>query len=415
MRGKILLSIIILIVESALAQDVVQWRGPERNGIYPDKNLLKSWPEKGPELLIEVADLGGGYSTPVVYKDMIYITGIRDSLDIITAIEANGTKKWQIPYGKSWYKSYSENRSTPTIENDRIYLVSGMGEVVCLNANDGKVIWNVDVQSIFKGEYLNWGIAESILLVGNAVICTVGGTETTVIALDKNNGNLLWKSKSTGGARAYASPLLIEKEGMKLVLAETSNDLIALDPENGNVVWTFDLIQFHTNRMGKGANTNTALFFNNEIFVTSGYEHPGTMISLSDDWKSVSLKWKNDTLDCHFGGVVMMNGFIFGSNWTGNSTGNWVCLDWKSGKTMYEQSWNNKGAVIASDGMLYCYEEKSGNIALVKPNPEKFDVVSFFKIEKGTGPHWAHPSIYNGKLLVRHGEILMVYDIQDSN
>lgn len=413
MRGNIFISIFILFAEITFSQEIVQWRGPDRNGTYPDKNLLKEWPEKGPELILEVGDLGGGYSTPVVYNNLIYTTGIRDSFDIITAIETDGTKKWQKSYGKAWYKSYSETRSTPTIENGKIYLVSGMGEVVCLDANSGNIIWNIDAQTVFKGEFLNWGIAESVLLVDNAAICTVGGNETTVVALDKNNGKLLWKSKNVGGARAYASPIRIEENGKRLVLAQTSNDLIALDPGNGEVVWTYDLFQYHTNRMGKGAQTNTALFFNNEIFVTSGYNHPGTMFSLSDDWKSVSLKWKNDTLDCHFGGVVVMNGFIFGSNWTGNATGNWVCLDWKTGKTMYEHAWNNKGAVIAADEMLYCYEEKTGNVALVRPNPEKFDIVSYFKIDKGSGPHWAHPSIYDGKLFVRHGEVLMVYNISE--
>lgn len=414
MKGKIGIVLLLLVTKLLFSQDLVQWRGPDRSGIYPDKNLLKEWPVNGPSLFLEVDGLDEGYSSPVVCDDIIYITGIRDSVDIITAIKMNGEKIWEKVYGKAWYKSFPENRSTPTIENGKIYLVSGMGEVVCLDAEKGSQLWKVDAQTDYKGEFQSWGIAESVLLTDNAAICTVGGNETSVIALDKKDGKLVWKSKSMGGPRAYASPLLIEKSGMKLILAQTAHDLIALNPENGNIVWTYDLFQYHTNKMGKGAQTNTALFYNNEIFVTSGYDHPGTMFSLSDDWKSVTLKWKNDTLDCHFGGVVMVNGLIFGTNWTSNSTGNWVCLDWKTGKTMYENTWNNKGAVIAADGMLYCYEEKTGNVALVRPNPEKFDIVSSFKIEKGTGPHWAHPSIYGGKLFVRHGDALMVYNIRNS-
>ncbi|HBL75381.1 MAG: hypothetical protein A2W90_04150 [Bacteroidetes bacterium GWF2_42_66] len=413
MKELIGVALFLLITGALVAQDLVQWRGPDRSGIYPDKGLLKEWPAAGPELLLEVDGLGGGYSSPVVYHDVIYVTGIRDSSDIITAIKMDGEKIWEKVYGRAWYRSYPENRSTPTIENGKIYLVSGMGEVVCLDAVSGNEVWKVDAHSTFKGELQNWGIAESVLLTDRAAIYTVGGEETSVIALDKINGNLLWKSKSLGGPRAYASPSLIEKNGMMLILAQTSNDLIALDPANGNVVWSYDLFQYHTHRMGKGAQTNTALFYNDEIFVTSGYDHPGTMFSLADDAKSVSLKWKNDTLDCHIGGVVMVDGKIFGSNWASNTGGNWACLDWKTGKTMYEETWNNKGSVIAADGMLYCYEEKGGNLALVRPNPEKFDIVSSFKIEKGTGPHWAHPSIYGGKLFVRHGEVLMVYKISN--
>ncbi len=413
MKGLISGVLFVLISGAVFAQDIVQWQGPDRSGIYPDKGLLKEWPAAGPELLLEVDGLGGGYSTPVVYHDVIYVTGVRDSSDIITAIRMNGEKIWEKIYGKAWSRSYPENRSTPTLENGKIYLVSGMGEMVCLDAASGNPIWKVDAHSTYKGELLNWGVAESVLLTDRAAIYTVGGSETTVIALDKINGELLWKSKSLGGPRAYASSSLIEKDGMKLILAQSSKYLIALDPATGNIVWSYDLIQYHTNQTGKGANTNTALFYDGEIFVTSGYDHPGMMFSLSADGKSVSLKWKNDTLDCHIGGVVMLDGKIFGSNWTSNSTGNWVCLDWKTGRTMYEEKWNNKGSVIAADGMLYCYEEKGGNLALVKPNTEKFDVVSSFKIEKGTGPHWAHPSIYGGKLLVRHGEVLMVYKISN--
>ncbi len=412
MKGKIVVVLFFLFTGLLSAQEVAQWQGPDRNGIYPDKNLLKKWPADGPDLFLEVDDLGGGYSTPVVYNDIIYVTGIRNSTDIITAVKMNGEKIWEKEYGKAWFRTFPENRSTPTIENGRIYLVSGMGEMVCLNAGTGSIIWKVDVQSLYRGKYQTWGIAESVLLTNKAAICTVGGEETTVVALDKINGKLLWKSKSTGGPRAYVSSLLIEKDGQKLILAQTARDLIALDPDNGDIVWTYDLFQYHTNRIGKGAQTNTALYYNDEIFVTSGYNHPGTMFSLSKDWESVSLKWKNDALDCHFGGVVMLNGYIFGSNWKSNSSGNWVCLDWETGGTMYEHTWNNKGSVIAADGMLYCYEEKSGNVALVRPNPDKFDIVSSFKIEKGSGPHWAHPGIYDGKLFVRRGEVLMVYNIK---
>ena len=414
MKGKIgVVFVLLLFFCSSFAQDLVQWRGPERNGIYLDKNLLKQWPAQGPKLFLEVDGLGGGYSTPAVYNNLIYVTGIRDSIDFITAITMNGEKIWKKEYGRAWYRTYPENRSTPTIENGKIYLVSGMGEVVCLDAANGNLIWKVDAHSEYKGQFHSWGIAESVLLTDKAAIYTVGGDETSVVAFDKTNGRLLWKSKSLGGARAYASPLLIEKGGTKMIIAQTSQDLIALDPENGDIFWSYDLIQYHTHRMGKGANTNTALFYNGELFVTSGYDHPGTMFSLSPNGKSVSLKWKNDTLDCHFGGVVVLNGKLFGSNWKNNQGGDWVCLDWETGKTMYEESWHNKGSVIAADGMLYCYEEKGGNLALVKPNPEKFEVVSSFKIEKGTGPHWAHPSIYNGKLFVRHGDVLMVFNISN--
>ncbi len=413
MRILTILLLTFIFSGKLFSQDLVEWRGPNRTGIYPDLNLLKTWPEKGPQLLLELNNIGNGYSSPIVYKNIIYVTGRKDTLDVVSAYEMNGRKKWETAYGHSWNRTYPESRSTPTIENNRIYLVSGMGQVVCVDVVSGKLIWTVEANTEFKGEPHRWGIAESLAISDKAVFYVTGGEETSVIALDKTNGKLLWKTKSLGGTRAYASSVIIEKAGLKLLLAQTANDLMAANIENGEIVWTYNLMQYHTGEMGKGGNTNTPLFYNNEIFVTSGYDHPAIMLKLAADGRSVSLKWTNPDFDNHLGGVVKVGDFVFGSNWINNGKGNWICVNWNTGKTMYDAPWFNKGPIISADGLLYCYEEKSGHLALVKPNPEKFDLISSFKITKGDGPHWAHPSIYDGKLFVRHGEYLAVYNLKN--
>ena len=411
---KLLIFLLIFIVAGNLfAQDLVEWRGPNRTGIYQDQNLMKSWPENGPQLLLELKGIGNGYSSPLVYKNTIYVTGRKDTLDVISAYKINGQKEWETAYGRAWTRTYPETRCTPTIENNRIYLISGMGQVVCVDVVTGKLIWTTDANKDYKGESHTWGIAESPVVSDKAVFYVTGGEETSVIALDKTNGKLLWKTKSMGGTRAYASSVIIEKSGLRLLLAQTANDLLAINIENGEIIWAYNLVQHHTGRMGKGANTNTPLFYNDEIFIASGYEHPAILLSLATDGRSVSLKWANPDFDDHMGGAVKVGDYIFGSNWINNGSGNWICVDWNTGKTMYETPWFNKGPIISADGMLYCQEEKSGNIALVKPNPEKFDVVSSFKIDKGDGPFWAHPTIYDGKLLVRHGEYLAVYSLKN--
>ena len=412
---KLLIFLLIFIFSGNLfSQDLVEWRGPNRSGIYPDQNLLKSWPENGPTLLLELSDIGNGYSSPVVYKNTIYVTGRKDTLDVVSAYEMNGKKKWETVYGGAWPRTYPETRSTPTIENNRIYLVSGIGQVVCIDAVTGKPLWNVNANNDYKGEPHRWGTAESAAISDKAVFYVPGGEETSVIALNKTDGKLLWKTKSLGGARAYASSVIIERAGLKLLLAQTANDLMAINIENGEFVWIYNLLQHHTGEMGKGANTNTPIISDNDIFITSGYDHAACMLSMSSDGRSVSLKWTNPDFDNHMGGVVKIGDQVYGSNWVNNGKGNWICADWNTGKTRYETTWFNKGSVISADGMLYCYEEKTGNLALVKPNTEKLDVVSSFKIEKGAGPHWSHPAIFDGKLFVRHGESLMVYDLKNS-
>jgi hypothetical protein len=136
------------------------------------------------------------------------------------------------------------------------------------------------------------------------------------------------------------------------------------------------------------------------------------MLKMSADGKSFKELWKSSTLDTHHGHYVFAGDYLYGTNWLSNAKGNWVCLEWPTGKVMYEEEWITKGSIVLADGMLYCYEERSGNVALVKPNPDKFDVVSTFKIPSGSGPHWAHPYIADGKLLMRHGDVLMVFNIK---
>jgi len=148
------------------------------------------------------------------------------------------------------------------------------------------------------------------------------------------------------------------------------------------------------------------------LYITGGYNHVGIMFKLSEDASSVEKTWTDTTLDCHHGGVVLVDGNIYGSNWFDNSRGNWCSVDWKTGKMNYEKNWFTKGSIIYADGMLYCYEEKNGNFGLVKPDPQQFEVISSFKVPMGKGPHWAHPSIRDGMLYVRHGDVLMAFDIR---
>ena len=136
------------------------------------------------------------------------------------------------------------------------------------------------------------------------------------------------------------------------------------------------------------------------------------MFTLSADGRSISLKWQNDVLDTHIGGLVLVSGNIYGSTMQDNASGKWASVNWETGKTNWETAWFTKGSIISADNMLYCYDDRYGNIGLMKPNPEKFDLVSSFRIQKGSGPYWAHPSIYNGKLLLRHGNYMAIFNLK---
>lgn len=407
-----LLAIVSLffLVYSLSADDWPQWRGIERNGVSQETNLLKSWPKDGPPLLWSNENIGTGFASISISNGKIYITGNVDDDEILTSLDLNGNIQWQTIYGSIWDDSYSDARSTPTVEGTYLYVISGMGEVVCIDLATGKIKWSVDTVQKFDGDYHHWGIAESPLIVDDKVICTPGAEEASVVALDKNTGKLIWQTTSLSEQANYCSPILINRGGNKIITTQLAESFVGINAENGNVIWKIEYESYQDDPTD--INIISPLYHDGNLYVTSGYNDGGAMFELSEDGTKITKKWVDKTLDVHVGGVVKVGDYIYGANWENNRMGNWVCLDWNTGKVMYEKKWKNKGSIITAEGMLYCYDEKKGNIGLVKANPEKFDLVSSFKIPLGKGPYWAHPAISDGRLYIRHGNALMVYDIQ---
>ena len=400
-------------------QEISEWREENRTGVSAETGLLESWPDSGPEMIWSNTDLPKGYSSPSFGNNTIYVTGNDQQNDILVAIDTIGKIKWKTIYGRAWTASSPESRCTPTVEGNRVYVSSGFGDLACIDGTSGEIIWTVKASEDNKGTYGEWGIAESPIIDGEKIFFTTGGPETTTIALNKNNGDLIWKSASINDAPAYVSPILINYADKKLMVNVSLNYVFAIDASDGNILWKVK----HTEVLDTKKSTSiwpdapmikcvTPLYHDGKIYVTGGYDHGGIMLSLADSGKNAVVAWTDTVLDVHHGGVVLVDGYIYGSNWLNNSKGNWCCIDWNTGKKMYEEFWKCKGSIIAAEGMLYIYDEKSGNIGLVRPNPEKFDLVSSFKVPQGSGPHWAHLVINNGNLYVRHGNALMVYNIK---
>ncbi len=414
MRINVVFLAVLMPLSFSCSDDVSQWRGPERDGIYLAEGLLKKWPEGGPPLVLKIEDIGKGYSQPVVYDNRIFLTGIKsDTMDVISAYSMDGDQLWETEYSRAWERTYPESRATPTIEKDRIYLIGGMGDLVCLDAKNGELLWKHNPDEDYQGNYKGFGVVESVLLTDRDVLYLTGGKETTLVAFHKKTGKLHWKSKSTGGQKAYASSSLVEWNGRDIALVQTSDDLVGIDVADGTVLWTYNTIQYHVEK-GKGEAANTPLYKDGEVFVTYGNNQPGLMFSIPENDSSFQLKWRNDVLDTHHGGLVMLDGTIYGSTMVHNTKGNWAAVDWETGQTLWEKEWYTKGSIIAADGMLYLYEERTGHVALAEPGRDDLNIISQFRVNEGTGPHWSHPAIYQGMLFIRHGDVLMVYDISES-
>lgn len=403
-------------VEISDDQQISEWREENRTGVSSETGLLKSWPAEGPGLIWSNLKLPKGHSSPAFGNNTVYLTGNDDENDFLVALDAGGNIKWQTPYGRIWKASHPESRCTPTVEGSMVYVSSGKGDVACIDGISGNIIWQVKSSEENKGTYGPWGIAESVIIDGDKLFFTTGGPETTTIALDKNTGETIWKTESLTDPASYISPVLIEYPGLKLLVNITPRYVFGVDVSTGTIIWKLH----HPEALGKKDLDDdgqimcvTPLFFNDKLYITGGYDHGAVMIDLSDQGRKASVAWTDKVLDVHHGGVVLVDGYIYGANWLNNGNGNWCCIDWTTGKRMWEEHWKCKGSIISADGMLYIYDEKSGFAGLARPNPEKFDLVSSFKVKSGSGPYWAHPVINNGVLFLRHGEALMAYDIKE--
>jgi len=399
---SILVFLTAMLMLSATAQEIAQWRGPSRNGIYPGSNLLKSWPSSGPRLLWHFDGLGEGHTSAAVTKDKVYVAGMQNGVGYIFTLDHTGKQIWKMRFGEEWTDSYNGVRSTPLVHSGKIYIMSSFGKLICMGAERGNIIWTVDLFATFGSQQIEWGLTENLLIDGEKLFVTVGGKKDNVIALNKDTGKLIWTNPGNGEKSAYASPLLIQLKGRKILITMTEFSLLGFDAETGKKLWRQELVNTYA------VHPNTPLYENGMLYMTTGYGTGGYMLKLSADGSQVSKVWSNSTLDPKTGGVVLLNGRIYGF---GDKNRGFHCIEWATGKTLSSNTFNNKGGnTISADGMLYAYDE-GGEVALLQPTPDGFKKVSAFKVPYGSAQHWAHLVIHDGKLYVRHGEALMVYDI----
>lgn len=409
---SVLFASLTLIINCTLSSgQSAQWRGPSRDGKYPDTNLLKQWPEAGPEKLFVAWDIGKGYSSAVATKDLIYVTGIKDTIEYLTALDHAGKIMWQQPYGRCWHKTFPDSRCTPTVDGEMVYVLTGMDLLTCFHAGTGELIWRVDIHEKYQSSWDMFGVSESPLIVDNMVIITPAGETTTVIALDKITGQLIWKSRSMDAHRSNMSPILIEHFGEKYIITATQTHVLGVGIKNGEILWTYQYNFLDENEENTTILANSPIYRDSCLWISNGWDVKSVMLEIAPDGSSVSERFADQTFDNQNHGVVLVDGFLYGSNFTGRNSGKWVCMNWKTGEIVWIGDFYNKGPIIYADGMLYCYEEKRGNLALVKADPREFKVISSFQVGEGVGPHWARPSIYFGKLLVRHGDVLIAYNI----
>ncbi len=416
-----IISLSLGLICGAFATDVTQWRGNDRSGVYPETKLLKSWPEGGPTLLWENSEGGLGYSGPAIVGDKIYIVGTSDDkkTEFLTVLNLKGEKLWTLDYGNAWDKSFQNARPIPSVVGNMLYTISGDGEVVCINLSKKEIAWKVEAKKEFGGDHLPWGYGENVLVHKGKVFFTVGGKQTSMLAFDAKTGKLLWKTESLGKRASYLSPVIAKHKGKEMVISGLDSIAFGVDIDNGKILWSNVLntveIKDEKQRKTFEINAATPIYKDGKVFISAGYDCGAYMLELPKGGENKAKEvWKSADFDNHHGGIVLLNGRLYGSNWINNDKGQWMCLDWETGKTIYKTQWekHQKGTIAAADGMLYIYEESRGDIALVKPANE-FEVVSHFKVPHGSGQNWCHIVICDGVMYVRHGKSLMAFDIKE--
>ena len=405
--AAVVLILVGLAARAARAADCPRFRGPTGNGVFEETGLLKTWPADGPKLAWSAKGLGEGYSSAVVAGGTVYVTG-QDSTGqgLLFAFGEDGSEKWKAPYGPEVGKlgpARPGSRGSPTVDGDRVYVVSGFGRLVTLDAKTGKELAAVDLPKRFGGKMLRFGCAESVLVDGEKVVCTPGGPDASIVALDKKTGETIWQSKGLSQPSGYCSASLIEVGGKKIVTTMLGQSVVGVDAATGKVLWA------HANRQGNDMQPNSPVYADGIVYATAGRGTGGVALALSADGTSATQKWTDKTLDNSMQGVVVIDGHVYGTA-GGRGGKGLICLELAGGKVAWTAPEVKAGALVAAEGMLYIYGS-DGTVRLVKPDAKAYTPVSQFKVTHGAGMHLAHPTIANGRLYIRHGDALAAYDI----
>lgn len=402
MKKLLSLAICSMYLTCLSQQDLTQWRGPERNGIYPEKNLLTRWPSGGPSLLWKFDKMGKGYSSAAVTRDRVFCAGSVDSTLVIFSFDLIGNLLWDKKLGPEWNAIFPGTRSTPLICDGMGYITSGLGVLYCFDASTGMIKWKKDLFNEMDGKNIRWGFTENLVVDGNRLYCTPGGINANVVALDRMTGQVIWKSKGNGEVSACCSPIVIAWGGKKFFITMTENSLISIDTETGTLVWKHELEE--------DTHANTPIFHEGYLcsYDCSSEGRGGIMLKVSEDGKSIREVWKNTVIRSSQGDGVLIGDHLYRYSPTKKQL---YCIDWKTGTEKFSYPLNTPLlTIIAAEGMLYCYSF-TGDVYLFGIGNDSFELRGKFILPGNKKEHCAHPVIKDGKLFLRIDEILYVYAI----
>ena len=388
----------------APSTDWPQWRGPDRSGVSRERGLLNDWPATGPRRVWQATGLGAGYGSVAVAGDRVFVQGATRSNSVVSSLNrVDGKVVWTQTIGRSNTNDRGSGpRGTPSVDGDRLYVLTENGDLACLSTKDGATIWLRNILKEFNARNIGWLVSESPLVDGNFVYVTPGGRGAGMVALDKISGKTVWTAKELSDEAGYASPIAATVHGVRTIMTLTSGAGVGVRASDGKLMWRYRRAANMT------ANTTTPVYFDNKVFYTSAYDTGGALLSLTpqgDTVKADEVYFTRD-LQNHHGGVVLVDGHLYGFN---NSI--LTCLEFATGKMMWRHRSVGKGSLVAADGKLFIVGEDLV-VGLAEASPTGYREHGRFKIDDQGLPSWAHPAIADGRMYIRNQGILSSYDVR---
>jgi len=384
--------------------DWPQWRGPQRSGISNETGLMKQWPTSGPPLVWSTSNLGSGYGSISVAGDRVFVQGLKGRESSVSSLNrADGKLVWSRALGPTDSEDRGPGpRSTPTVDGDRLYVLTEHGDLACLRVQDGSTIWQRNILKDFGARNIPWLISESPLIDGNNVIVTPGGRNAGVAALEKMSGKTVWTSKELSDEAGYASVVAGDVQGVRTLMTLTSAAGVGVRASDGKLMWRYPRVANGT------ANIATPVFHDNKVFYTSNYGVGGALLGLTAQAGSVQSSeiYFTREMQNHHGGVVLVNGYLYGFN---NSI--LAALEFATGKLMWRHRSVGKGSLVYADGHLVILSEDNV-VGLAEANPTAYREKGRFAVADQGWPSWAHPVVAGGRLFIRNQGTLASYDVR---